>query len=324
MDSTRRAFHDIAVGYTRGIIFSRPTYIKHLSYADQIDYDIKKEFFFNEAKKSGIETNDEKLEILKKRGLWTDEMEREVTNSKLMVESLYEGKKSNMKWPSLVKKYTENIKEEEKKYSEKVAKKFGLMGLTCESYAERELNDHYIYTNLYKDEKMTIPLFSLDEFDYLEDQEVSKICSDYNVALEPCSIEGIKKLSIQSFFQEYYGLSSDNPMSFFGKPICTLTFFQVKLLNYGAHYRSIYQNHDVSKFPKEARENPDMLTDYAIAASKGKEELQKQGAYDQDAINVGISKEDSKVLGVKSQNNLAAEIAKSGGSVIDWAMKRAT
>lgn len=322
MENLRKAFYDIAAGYSRGVIFSREAFIKHLSYEDQINYDELRESFYKQAKDSGIETNEEKLKILRQQGIWTEEMDKEINASKLMIDSLYEGKKSNMKMPSLVKKYVENIREEEKKYNEKIQKKNQLMGLTCESYAEREVNDYYIFTNIFKNKELTERFFDIEEFDYFDDQKFSDICASYNKILEACSMESIKKIAMQPFFQEYFSLAGDNLKDFFDKPIYKLSFYQVKLLNYGSHFRNIYQNHDISRFPKEVQSDPDLLIDYAIAASKGKEEMQKQGAYDGEAITVGMSKEDSKVLGVKTNNNLAAEIAKSGGNVIDWAMRR--
>ena len=102
-----------------------------------------------------------------------------------------------------------------------------------------------------------------------------------------------------------------------------MTFMQVKLLSYGRHFLNIYQNHDTSKFPKSILDDPDLLTDYVIAATKGKEEMQKQGAYEEGSVVVGAKKEDAKVLGVKSGGSMVADIMKNGGNFVDWAAKNA-
>jgi hypothetical protein len=149
------------------------------------------------------------------------------------------------------------------------------------------------------------------------------LITDYNAAMEGCSTQNIKKLAMQGFFQEYFSLTGENISQFFGRPICQMTFMQVKLLSYGRHFGSIYQNNDLSKFPKNVLEDPDLLTDYAMAAAKGKEEMQKQGAYDEGTVVVGAKKEDAKVLGVKSGGSVVADIMKNGGNFMDWAAKNA-
>ena len=133
---------------------------------------------------------------------------------------------------------------------EKLTEKARLLGLTCESYAERQLNDYYIFMNLFSNKELSEPLFPHEEFDYFDDAKVTQIVADYNAALEPCSDYYIKKLAMEPFFQNYLNITGENLYFFFAKPISSLTFFQVRLLNHGQHFRSIYQNNDISKFPK--------------------------------------------------------------------------
>ncbi len=323
MDALKRAFHDIASGYTRGVIVGKPAYVKHLSYSDQMDHDAKRDEFYQEARTQGLATAEERLGQLRKEGKWTEQMEKDVVLSKQMIEGMVQGKKDNMKMPSLVKRYNEQIKEEEKKLTGLLLAKDSMLGLTCESYSERQISDHYIWSNLFASKELNHPLFTQEEFDYLSPEEVSTVAKDYNQVIEICSEQSIKRLAIQGFFQNYFGLVGDNLGQFFGKPICSLTFFQVRLLGYGAHFRAIYQQHEVQKWPKNVQEDPDMLSDYATAAARGKQEMDKQGASDPDTVVVGMKQEDSKALGITSQNNLAAQVAKSGGNLIDHLMRQA-
>lgn len=323
MDHLRKAFRDIAVGYTHGIFLSRPGYVKHLSYADQISFDSTREEFIAQAKREGILTNDERLEQMKKNGEWSDAKEKEIRDCQTMIDGAIEGKRLNMKMPSLVKRYTDQIKEYEKTLNDRLREKAAALGLTCESYADREVNDLFIFSNLFSDKVLETPLFSEADFQHLTDPEMNQLISDYNAAMDGCSTQSIKKLAMQGFFQEYFALTGENVSQFFGVPICRMTFTQVKLLSYGRHFSSIYQNHDVSKFPKNILEDPDLLTDYAVAATKGKEEMQKQGAYDEGTVVVGAKKEDAKVLGVKNSKNVVADIMKNGGNFMDWAAKNA-
>lgn len=323
MDALRRAFHDISVGYTRERLFGRTVYVKHLSYGDQIENDAKRDEFYTEAKSQGLPTAEQKLAMLIKEGAWSDVEEKALIASKKQLAELIEGKQKVLRMPSLVAKYSEQIKTEEEVYAKRYIAKQQLLGLTCESYADRQLNDHYIYTNLYSDKALTTPFFEDSEFDYLSEDDMGTTTKAYNRAVESCSETAIKKLAIQPFFQNYFGLIGDNLGQFFGKPICSLTFFQVRVLSLGAHFRSVFTSHDTSKFPANVREDPDLLTDYAMAATKGKEEMQKQGAYDEGTIVMGAKTEDAGILGVKTKPNLASEImAQGGGSVIEWMRKR--
>lgn len=323
MDLLRKTFHDIATGSTRGVVLSKDAHIRHLSYADQIGFEDRREEFIAVAKKSGLQTDSEKLAVLKTQGAWSDDKDRTLDRARQYVSELIDGKKKNAKMPSMVKGYIKQIEEAEKEYDKQFLEKRKLLGLTCEVYADREINDDYIMANLFVDARLTQPLFVAEEFDYFDDEKVSKICLDYNQALEGCTEHGIKKLAMQPFFQRYFSIVGENFGQFFGKPICDLTFYQVDLIRYGAHFRNIYTSHEIMTFPKNVLEDPDLLTDYAAAAQKGREEMQRQGAYDQDSVVMGLNKEDAKALGVKNQPNITAEIMnKHGGNVAEWAMKR--
>ena len=324
MDLLKRAFHDISLGYTRGIIQNRVVYIRHLSYGDQTEFDRINDSYFKEAKDQGILTNDEMLKSIIDQGIWSQKKEKEINDSKLFIESMISGKKKHTKMPSMVLKINEQIKEEEAKYYNLVNEKFTLLGLTCEAYAQKQTNDHYIFNNLFLDEILKIPFFSSIQFDYLDDFEINLIVADYNKILEGCSEQNIKRLAMQDFFQNYFCLTGENLSQFFGKPICALTFFQVKLLSYGGHFKSIYQNNDMSIIPQSVKNDPDLLTDHVNTVTKGKSEMEKQGAYDSDAIVVGMKKEDRTALGIAdSKIDMNKEMAKNGGNLgLDWFIKR--
>lgn len=322
MDILRKAFADIASGFTHAVILGKSAHVRHLSYVHQIDQDSMRDIYFNEAKSQKLSTNDERLAILRKEGRWTDQLEKDIVNCRRMIEGLIEGKKKHMSMPSMVQGLSKQLKAEEKSLADKLAAKDQLLGLTCESYADRQMNDYYIYSNLFQDSELTVPLFEQDEFDYLSEPDMKLLIDDYNEAIAGCSDHSIKRLAMQGFFQNYFGLVGDQLGQFFGKPICYLTFFQVRLLGYGCHFRNIYQSGDTARFPKNVLEDPDLLMDYAAATKQGRQDLERQGAYDEGAIMVGMKKEDAEILGIKSQTNVIREMAKNGGNVIDWAMKR--
>ena len=180
-------------------------------------------------------------------------------------------------------------------------------------------SDHYIIANIYNDPTLLVPTFTADQFDWMDEQTVSGIINNYNAAMECCSDYNIRKLAMQPFFQQYFQLAGDSFRDFFGKPIAFLTDNQLSLLRDGAHFRHIYATHDVSVFPNEVMQDPDLLTEYAAAAEKGKQDMQKQGAYEDDSMVVGMKKEDRKVLGVKKQGpNMSEIMQKHGGNVLEY------
>lgn len=322
MDLLRRAFRDIAAGHTRGIIADRTAFIRHLSYADQIGCDQKREEFYEEARAAELPTDEQKLVTLRKQKLWDDQKEQDLAAAKQLIIDLHEGKKKNAHMPSMVAGYLKRIEEAEKDYEVKMFAKRRLLELTCEVFADRCVNDYYIVSNLFKDPAMAEPLYSEEEFDWFRDEMVSTIIQDYNRETASCSEQNIKKLAMQPFFQKYFQLAGDNLTQFFGKPICALTFHQIDLLRWGSHFRHIYSSHDVAGWDKKILEDPDLMTEYADSVSKGKEKMQEQGAYNEGTVVLGAKKEDAKALGLNPQPSMMAEVMKHGGSVTDWLAKK--
>lgn len=313
MDLLRKSFRDISAGCTAGTVLSKPCFIKHLAYPDQIGFEDRKNEFFEEAKSAGLPTDEEKLKILRKQNLWDDAKERALEQARQQIPSLHEAKKKHMNMPSLVKLYVKQITDAEKDYEDKLLQKRQLLELTCEVFAERCANDHYIISNLFADSQMTHSLFTIDEFDWFRDEMVSSIIGDYNRVMEGCSEKNVKKLAMQPFFQRYFQLAGENFQSFFGKPICSLTNHQIDLLRWGAHFRNIYSSHDVSTWRKEVLDDPDLLTEYSIAVTKGKEDLQNRGGYDENTVVLGAGKEDRQTLGIAQSPNVAREIHEKYG-----------
>lgn len=322
MDALRRAFRDIAAGHTIAKILGRPVYIKHLSHADHIGLEEKREEFHEYARSNGLPTEEQQLDHLRKSGQWSPDQDRELSTAESYIAELEEGRRKHGKMPSMVKSYAEKIEQAKKEWKEKRAHRQGLLGLTCEYYAERETNDHYVLTNIYADPELKTPFLSVDEYDYLPDSDHSEIVQRYNDATAIFNEQGLKKLAMQPFFQRYFQLAGDDLTAFFGLPICRLTFYQVDLLRWGAQFRHIYSSNDVAKFPPEVLTDPELLLDYVAAAEKTKQDLEKQGAYEQGAMVVGMKPEDAKATGVKNANPLRQITEQFGGNVLDWVAKQ--
>lgn len=322
MDLLRRAFRDITAGHTPATVLGRACYIRHLSHADQIDVDERRERFRQDAIGQSILTDAEREAELLAAGQWTAAKEAELQRAKAYIGELEVGKRNPKHHPSMVTGYVRKIEEATKDYEAKAWAKRQLMGLTAEVSADREVNDHYIVTNLFADPALNRPLFAAD-FDYLKEEDVNAIVKTYNTAMECCSARNIRRLAMHGDFQRYFRVLGDDVSSAFGRPAFQLSFYQVDLLAAGAQFRSIYQNHDIAAFPKNVLEDPDLLVDYVVTVTKGKADLAAQGANEPGTIVVGAKAEDAKALGIKQPADPMKQImSQFGGDVMAWAAKK--
>ena len=294
-DRLRLSFASICDGYSVGSVFSEPAYVKHLGYREHVNLETKQAEFRKLAKDLKLKTNDEKLLELKKRNLWGDKEDQDIEIKKNTIERFVDGKKKAT-LPSMVKQYDSEISKQQRALNDLLAKKYGLIGLTVETHAEKLINDYYILKNIFRDKDLNEPFFQEEEFDNLDDNDISDIVTEYNKTIDSCSDQNIKRLSIQDFYQEYFYLCGDDLSSFFGRPIVDFTYYQIRLGNYSKYFKSIFENNDMSNLPKEKRTDPSAIEDFISTSKNARTMLDKQGGA---AVGlVGATKEDLKSLGL--------------------------
>ena len=295
----RKIFAEICGGFSKTVYKDKFLYIKHLSHIDYVWFEDIQQKYSQEAKDKGLPTEQEKLEFLIKNNLWAKNKEKDIETAKDFILRLEITKKKQV-LPSQVKEYENMIRQEEDKLNTILREKFSLLGMTVETYSQRMVNDYYIIKNIYKDQNCIEPFFDRDDFEELEDEEVEQIIAIYNSITNNFSDENVKKLALQDFFQSYYFLCQDNIKDFFGKPICNLSFYQIKLGNYAKYYKSILENIDSNTIPKETRYDPEKLESF-ISAKKETEKLLNNSADGQPTSLVGATKQDLESLGLKDQ-----------------------
>lgn len=290
----RRAFFDICNGYSSGKYRGDFIYIKHLSHKEHLDLDELEDHFFKDAKANNISTEEEKLKYVDQIGLWTDKMERDLAQQKSYVLRMVENKKS-IPLPSMLKVHMDQIKVEEVKLAKMQKQKREAIGLTCENYASRKVNEYYIVKYIYKDSNMLIPYFSEEDYQDMDDDQLDELVQCYENITEPCSEQNVKKLAIQDFYQAYYYLCQDNFYEFFDRPISKLTYFQLKLANHSKYFKNLFESNDTKNLPENVKNDPDLLISYLDTINKGKSVM--DNAKGQNIAMVGASKEDVKILG---------------------------
>ena len=289
----RRAFVDIVNGWSPIRIGDIKAIVKHLSYRDHLDLEEIQDRYLEHALENGLPNLKSREKHLVSVGLWSDKKERAILDQKAYVKGMVDGKK-NIHLPSILSKISEQIKQEELKLFEMEREKSDLIGLTAEAYSVKRCNAHYIFKSIYHDTRFCRQVYSEETFDDLTDSEVSQIVSSYNYSTSYCSDFNIKKLSIQEFYQAYYYLCEDDFQSFFGKPICDFTFYQIKLANYSRYFKHILEGTDIKSLPERIQNDPDELIAYLDVKKKG-EEMINQNSSGRTSL-VGATKEDIKAL----------------------------
>ena len=290
----RKIFRDIVQGFTKVLNNEEVIYIKHLTAHDQVDIEDIEYDFFLKAKNRGLKTEEEALIELKKDQAWTDEDEKFISTQKAYIENLYKGK-SQLILKSQIDNQEKLIEKELEKLDKKLNEKAELLGETCEKYSKKRSNDFYITKSFYKDSSLTNKLYGEKEFDEVDYTRLSELVSIHNNHFKVFSEDNIQKMILEDFFFAYMSFSED-PMQFFGEPVCRLTNHQIKLMVFSRIFKSIFDNNE--NIPEKIRKDPKALIDFASTASKGKETLDKHEEKGGATTVVGATKEDYEYMGV--------------------------
>ena len=88
----KRILRDVARGFSVSYYQEKRIYVKHLGIIDQVDIDDYREEHYERAKKRGVPTQQEALEILFENGDWTKEEEEEIETKTKFIDQLIENK----------------------------------------------------------------------------------------------------------------------------------------------------------------------------------------------------------------------------------------
>lgn len=303
----RRAFVDICKGYSKAVYRGKDVYIRHLSHFNHLHYDLLQQQYEDEAIAKGAKREEDRLKELRAQGKWSDEKERDIIRQKDGI-ARFEDTIRVTAQPSVVKGLTIQVEEEKTKLYTMLSEKANLLGMTAEVYAQRMLNDYYVVTNLFATEDLKTPLFTFDSFDDLEDSLVEEILKIYHAAIEPCGDQQLRFLAVQDFFSSYYNLCGDRLDGFYGRPVCEMTYYQVRLGGIARYFKSIMEGMDFSKLDPSVRGDPDAI-ERLYTAQRNAEAMQAEGKVptnmtNQDIKDLGLQGQMTKITGELSGNEL--------------------
>ena len=111
-------------------------------------------------------------------------------------------------------------------------------------------------------------------------------------------------------------------MTFYGKPVITLTYHQVELFGYARHFKGLLSDMKTSP-PSEYYDDPDKLVEFIEAGKNAEKILEKteKNVKEHSALSiVGATEEDIRRMGLQSSKeigsvNLSKEASKKDGNL---------
>ena len=298
-------------GYTRFDFYGQTLFFRHSSLKDQGHLNFVYDKFFNIALSRGIETKEQIYKRLIESNDWSEDEDLKIAELEQYISNLKKTKEQIF-LPSQKEKHQSLIDEEEKKLNILLEKKNELVSTTAETFASKMCSEEFIRLLIYKDENLSNLKFSQEEFGELSIDELNSLNRTYFNITKEINEETIQQMVLEDFFGMYISLC-ENPESFFGKPIASLSAFQLKLLLYGRVFNNIFQNND--DIPSDIRKNPDELFKF-VDRKRMREKFQNNTSEKDGTMVFGATREDLDILDPSARKiSLSDQIAKNGGSL---------
>ncbi len=318
LEGYRKVFRDIVEAKTRAVIEDKTYYIKHLSALDQVDIDDIKKKYYDNAISRGIPAQKDILKRLSDEGDWTPENEKEIKRQEAFIEQLQKNK-TQLVLKSQIDQQNQTIQETRKKINELIGKKRALMGVNAEDYSDKRANDFYVIKSFYEDSGMEKPVFpNQQDFDDLYAEEMSLFVNAYNTTFLAFDELKIQEMILQDFYYIYFPFSDDT-VGFFGKPVCQLTYNQLKLIVYTKIFKNIFENN--KHIPQKIRKDPQALLDFGSISDEAKSKMQEKFDESQDGSTLfNATDEDFEYAGLEKPSDkpgisLQKAAEKKGGSL---------
>lgn len=290
-----------------------PVYVRHFGQLELRKIFSKKQRYIEIGIKKGLLSEDQSLENLFKDKMWDPESEKTVNEKKEFIVNLTNSL-SKILLPSKRTEHRKLIELEKKKLQTLCSEREGLIGLTAEKYAEKNINKDFFEKLLFEDENFERSVFKdLDYTDLNKELELHNLQSQF---FKKMSDENISKAALSDYFSPYLAYSED-VFGMFGKPLKDLTSFELKLLTYARTFLNIFKN-CTKEIPEAVSKDPELLFEFNNA-QKNEASGRKTGASEGSGGTTyfGANKSDIEQLKNTDENPLllSEEIKKKGGSL---------
>ena len=275
--------------------------IKHINNFDAAKTDIKNHYYFEKAVSQGLEKREDKIGYLIKEKLWDPEKDKQAQKLEDVLRGMRKTK-PKLLLQAQIDSINKDIEKNEIELGKILAEKESIIGFTAEEYAQRRINEYYMYISILNENGNR--LFGEDEFQELDEEQVTEIMTIYSKNNEKFKAEVLKKIALADFFTNIFYLCEDNVFNFYGKPVINLTFYQIEIYSYGRYFKSLIQNSE-DKIPDHIAEDPDKLIEWAQSSKNVKEVLEKNSGEEAGASSImGATKEDLAKAGVDKNEDV--------------------
>ena len=302
-----RIYSEIAKGYSEVIIDNNTYYFKHPSQVESFEIFDRYKVIFDYAKSKGLYSEQENIDIAIKGGWWTSANEERINALKNLIISLKQTKE-RLIFPSQKAEIQKQILRNERILLSYAKERKDAIGFTAENYAGERFHDESIIKLTYKNKELTERVFHDDnEYYYLSDGLVEKIRGAFFEYSAVLNTDKIKIVAATGFLQNLLYISSDNSVSFWGKPIITCTKYQIDLLMYGKIIKNLikYKAESGESISEEILNDPEKLS--LLLDGNSNTQSQSSAVSSQSSESgtnkvtsfVGATSEDLKQMGVK-------------------------
>jgi hypothetical protein len=297
----RGMFIDISKGFSVGKFDGKEIKIKHLNLEDQAKIDTFRQEYYDYAVKRGIPKEEDRLRVLDKQGFWTKTDEDKIFYSKDFITRL-NATLNKIAVPSQRKALEDQIRDEQKKLNDLQEEKYGFVGKTAEIYANKRLNEYFIFYSMRKGD-LNEMLFDEGDFDELEEYQLNELTHCFNTSVGNIDGLAIKKIALQPFFQNLFYLT-DSIQEFWGKRILDLTIFQSDLSYWGKTFKNMINNSE-NRIPAEILSDPEKLISFMNLNNEAQKNLTNTQGELGAVSQVGATNEDYEKMGMKVDNSQA-------------------
>jgi len=255
----RKLYAEILLGYSPAKYCGVTVFIKHFSAIEQGILDGEYPVFYNEALLKGVPSEQDRVKILVSQEVWSEDKDREIEYLQRELAGKQDTKK-HLAFDSQIDQVNKELKEVSSKLDILLNEKDSLVGLTAELFARKRVNELYILNSVFQDKKLLDRFYSDEDFDDLNERELSETIRTYNTAVNDLQGVSLRKIGLAPFFQDFFNHCDNNVYNFYGKPIAYLTFFQADLVKFGKFFKHVLSGE--SRPPQEIINDPDAIIDW--------------------------------------------------------------
>lgn len=236
----QRIYRDVINGYSVFKFAEDNIFVKHLSPVDLGNIQERDEQIYQEAKDKGLPTEEEKLKMLIEQEIWSEWKEKEIAQLKTESDRLSESL-AKLVVQSQIERQRTLLDKVDKKLADAQKERVEFLGLTCEFYSKKQLNQEYLKYSLRTSDSLEERYLDEKKYNLIPDGELDALTLFYNAKMAEITHDSIKKIAASPFFLNTFLICKNDPTVFYGKGVCYLTNYQIDLFSNGQRYKSVLE-----------------------------------------------------------------------------------